>query len=744
MLGPIVHGTVFKSFIMMNNVKITRQIMAGFALILVMLMAFAGFTWNRISQLNAVHDQAILAEQRALTTADISHGVANADRMLLRFLDHATQENANQIVAAMEHVRQLAVQAGDQGMPDAARLKALKDRHIEEARSFATSYLKRDDRIRTMAALGREQRGIMEDLQARGDSVRALAVSEADKTLLLIRADVAAFLEDEDEAARAEAANLYASFQALLSRVAAGPLDAQERVLVTGNQAGSAELWALAEAVFADEPAMRSQLAAVRQTSSEVVALTGDMRLAAVAEAKVNEAEAADLSQATILSVLSGVAVTVLLGATIAVTLSRGLARRLERTVDQTTQLAKGDLSVDITGHEGRNELAQLARALVVFKENAVERQHLAAETRRIEEEAAAKREAELKDQSRVVRDIGDGLARLAQGDLTRDIDSPAADPFPPAYDALREAFNSVLATLSQTVSQIGQVADQVRGGADEITAAAQDLSGRAETQAATLEQSAAALTQMSESVRSTAASAQEAQQASQQNREIAEAGAAVVRDAVHAMDGIKESSNQITKIVKLIEDIGFQTNLLALNAGVEAARAGEAGRGFAVVASEVRALAQRASESAREIRTLISDSAAQVQTGSDLVQRTGESLAVMLEKAKEVSRQVSGIAQAAGEQAIGLSEINSGVNQLDQVTQQNAAVAEEANAAAVSLQQRAKDLMQEVARFRVDHEAHRVITPKRRTRSISDVSGVVPLRIIGTRNERVGQLLEF
>ncbi|MBM3606486.1 MAG: HAMP domain-containing protein [Alphaproteobacteria bacterium] len=468
------------------------------------------------------------------------------------------------------------------------------------------------------------------------------------------------------------------------------------------------------------------------------------MRTAAVKDAKEHEAEADALSQATILSVLAGVAMAVLIGSTIAMTMSRGLARRLERTVDQTTQLARGDLSVDITGHEGRNELADLARALVVFKENAIERQHLAAETRRIEDEAAAKRETELKDQSRVVRDIGDGLARLAQGDLTRNIDSPAADPFPPAYDALREAFNSVLATLSQTVSQISHVADQVRGGSDEITSAAQDLSGRAETQAATLEQSAAALTEMSESLRSTAERAQQAEQASRQNREIAEASAVVVRDAVQAMEGIKSFSDQITRIIGVIEDIGFQTNLLALNAGVEAARAGEAGRGFAVVASEVRGLAQRASESAREIRTLISDSAAQVQAGSVLVVRTGESLEAMLGKAQEVSQQVAGIALAANEQAIGLAEINSGVNQLDQVTQQNAAVAEQANAAAMSLQQRAEDLMQEIARFRVSQKLRPDIASERPARNPSAGTGGVPLRIVGGRAEHTRQFLEF
>ncbi|MBM3606008.1 MAG: HAMP domain-containing protein [Alphaproteobacteria bacterium] len=426
------------------------------------------------------------------------------------------------------------------------------------------------------------------------------------------------------------------------------------------------------------------------------------MRGDAVAAKDILEQQADQISHTTTFSVLAGVAAAILIGAVIAVLLSRDLTRRLTQTVNQTSRLAKGDLTVEITGQEGRNELAELSRALAVFKENAIERQHLAEETRRIDEEAAAKREAELREQARVVRDIGDGLNRLAEGDLTQQIASPASDPFPPAYDALRGAFNTVLSTMSRTVSQITQVADQVRTGSDEITSAANDLSSRAETQAATLEESAAALNEMSESVRQTAERARQAELASRQNREIAEASSVVVRDAVEAMAGIERSSDQITRIIGVIDDIAFQTNLLALNAGVEAARAGEAGRGFAVVASEVRGLAQRASESAREIKTLISDSATQVKAGSALVGRTGESLDLILGKAQEISEQITAIAMAANEQSLGLSEINTGVNQLDQVTQQNAAVAEQSNAAAVSLQQRAADLLREISHFRV------------------------------------------
>ncbi|MBM3604407.1 MAG: HAMP domain-containing protein [Alphaproteobacteria bacterium] len=468
------------------------------------------------------------------------------------------------------------------------------------------------------------------------------------------------------------------------------------------------------------------------------------MGAAAVEAKQVHDQEASAISRTTSRSVLGGVAIAILIGALVAGILSRALSTRLARTVGQTTRLAQGDLSVEITGREGRNELADLARALSVFKENALERQRLAEDTRRSDEEAATRREALMKEQARVVRDIGDGLNRLAQGDLTQEIPSPPSDPFPAGYDALRESFNSVVSSLAGTVARITDVADQVRGGSDEITSAAHDLSSRAETQAATLEQSAAALNEMSESVRSTADRAKQAEQASRSNREIAETSSAVVRDAVAAMKGIEKSSDQITRIIGVIDDIAFQTNLLALNAGVEAARAGEAGRGFAVVASEVRGLAQRASESAREIKALISDSAAQVKAGSALVGRTGESLDLILGKAQEVSDQVSAIALAANEQSIGLAEINAGVNQLDQVTQQNAAVAEETNAAAVSLQQRSQDLISEISRFRVNGIAR---PASRRTwpgRTAAAEAESLALRVVGGRSESAAQLFEF
>ena len=398
---------------------------------------------------------------------------------------------------------------------------------------------------------------------------------------------------------------------------------------------------------------------------------------------------------------LASLAVAVILALITGFLVGRSILRPVAGLSAAMAQMSKGDYTLSVPFLTQRDEIGDMARTVELFRQALIKSEEVKVSQLAMQEDARKKAESEAARQSRVVRDISAGLMRLAEGDLTTPIASPADDPFPAEYNALRAAYNEVVERLAGIVSRIRSVTVSVRAGSGEINAAAQDLSARAETQAATLEQSAAALNELVRSVRSTAQRASDAEKASQNNRSHAESGAQIVRDAIGAMRRIEKSSEQITRIIDVIDDIAFQTNLLALNAGVEAARAGEAGRGFAVVASEVRGLAQRASDSAREIKGLIQQSATQVVAGSSLVERTGESLEDILMRASEVSELVADIAGAASEQATGLAEINTGVNQLDQVTQQNAAVAEETTAAATSLLQKAEDLTQELSGFR-------------------------------------------
>ncbi|OYW90114.1 MAG: chemotaxis protein, partial [Caulobacterales bacterium 32-67-6] len=300
--------------------------------------------------------------------------------------------------------------------------------------------------------------------------------------------------------------------------------------------------------------------------------------------------------------------------------------------------------------------------------------------------------------QASVVQATGRGLSAMAAGDLSYRI----AETFPGDYAVLREDFNRAMAALDEAVAVIRGNAGNMQSGANEISSAAEDLSRRTERQAAGLEETAAALDQITATVRKAAENAQAADVVVGQTRTQAETGGAVVQRAITAMGEIEKSSDQIGQIIGVIDEIAFQTNLLALNAGVEAARAGEAGRGFAVVASEVRALAQRSADSAREIKTLISTSSTQVKGGVVLVRESGEALSAIAVRINDITHLMGEIRASTQEQALALAEVNTAVNEMDQVTQQNAAMVEESTAASLSLSREASDLTQLVGRFQV------------------------------------------
>jgi methyl-accepting chemotaxis protein len=322
--------------------------------------------------------------------------------------------------------------------------------------------------------------------------------------------------------------------------------------------------------------------------------------------------------------------------------------------------------------------------------------------------------------QSQVVSALADNLKRLAEGDLSARIETQ----FEGGYAALRSDFNRAVESMSDAMSTIATTTNAVRSGSNEISSAADDLSRRTEQTAASLEQTAAALDQVTATVRTSADSAQQAALQAEGSRSEAETAGHVVHDAVGAMDQIERSSNQISQIIGVIDEIAFQTNLLALNAGVEAARAGDAGRGFAVVAAEVRALAQRAADAAKEIKALIATSTEQVGRGVQLVGATGKALEKLVERAAGIETLVREIARASQEQAIGLGEVNTAVNQMDQVTQQNAAMVEETTAAASQLQTQAASLTQSVGRFRLSAGEDAYDTPAAAPRKLRAVGG--------------------
>lgn len=340
------------------------------------------------------------------------------------------------------------------------------------------------------------------------------------------------------------------------------------------------------------------------------------------------------------------------------------------------------------------NEQAEAAR-------RELERQRTEKERREVEEAERAKLAEE---QARVVRALASGLQNLAGGKFHTRID----DSFPPSYERLRTDFNDAAATLSELIDNVGESTETMDGNIEEISTAATSLSQRTEGTAATLETTAKALERLSIAVNEASEGAGRADSLVKSANQTARSGQAVVDRTVDAIGEIAESSAEISKIIDLIDDISFQTNLLALNAGVEAARAGDAGRGFAVVASEVRALAQRSTEAARKIDTLISQSSQKVTSVVGMASEAGTALQSIVASVDDLAGQVGLIAQSSTEQASELSGINSSMRQLEKATQQNVAMFEETAAATLALRNESRTLSDLVRQ--IDAKDHRPI----------------------------------
>ena len=381
----------------------------------------------------------------------------------------------------------------------------------------------------------------------------------------------------------------------------------------------------------------------------------------------------------------------------------RKVSAPLQAMTAAMRRLAGGDNNIIVPAVGQADELGQMAEAVTVFKDAAIAKikadaDVIAARTQAERERLVATQAAIAKEQDLVVASFGTGLERLADGDLTYRVN----DDLPEQYEALRTNFNGAMAKLQDTMKVIVGNADGIRSGSREITNASDDMARRTEQQAAGLEETAAALEEITATVKRTAEGAQEARQVVAAAKVDAESGGQVVGKAITAMGAIEQSSSQISQIIGVIDEIAFQTNLLALNAGVEAARAGEAGRGFAVVAQEVRALAQRSAEAAKEIKALITSSTEQVSAGVDLVGQTGKALHSILEQVSRINGVVGEIAASAKEQATGLDEVNVAVTQMDQVTQQNAAMVEESTAASHALSKEAETLSKLMGQFQI------------------------------------------
>ncbi|MDR9812449.1 methyl-accepting chemotaxis protein [Rhizobium hidalgonense] len=369
-------------------------------------------------------------------------------------------------------------------------------------------------------------------------------------------------------------------------------------------------------------------------------------------------------------------------------------------------RLAGGDTAIASTAIGRNDEIGAMASAVEVFRQAAIANKQLEqdAETARLQGEAeriTARKQAD-EDAAERLRAATSGLAaglkRLAAGDLAFQIE----EPFAPDFESLRHDFNMSTRQLDQTLSAIAAAIAAIDDGTREIASGAGDLSKRTEQQAASLEETAAALDQITANVSNSSKRTDEARtEATDANRNAAKSSE-VVSHAEEAMRRIEASSQQISSIIGVIDEIAFQTNLLALNAGVEAARAGEAGKGFAVVAQEVRELAQRSAKAAKEIKGHIEKSSEEVESGVKLVLDTSQVLSAISHQIARINQHMDAIAVSAREQSTGLAEVNTAVNSMDQVTQQNAAMVEQSTAASGQLAQEAAKLRELVSRFKL------------------------------------------
>jgi methyl-accepting chemotaxis protein len=369
-------------------------------------------------------------------------------------------------------------------------------------------------------------------------------------------------------------------------------------------------------------------------------------------------------------------------------------------------QLANGHLAVPVTGADRKDEVGSMAKAVQVFKDNGLRARQVEAEASAMRDQSEREREhnaavqrARSEEMATATSNLAGGLQRLSTGDLTFQL----SEPFARDFESLRSDYNAAADQLRQTLAAVAEATGSIDSGTREISLSADDLSKRTEQQAASLEETAAALDEITTNVANASKRTDEARLLAKQANESAVQSGIIVANAVEAMHKIENSSQQISSIIGVIDDIAFQTNLLALNAGVEAARAGEAGKGFAVVAQEVRELAQRSAHAAREIKGLIRNSSDEVEGGVKLVSQTGDALKTIESYIVEINRHMEATATSAREQSIGLSEVNMAVNQMDQVTQKNAAMVEESNAASATLATEVSRLRSLVSQFQLE-----------------------------------------
>lgn len=690
----------------MPSWSVSRRIAGGFSAVLLVVIGIACIAYFAVQALGNSYSSYRLSSSQTVNVTAFVEDLFEARVAALKYRLDSNESSKSEVIDNIQEIIDFAA-AEDSLSKDAVFAETL-GQVASSAKAYKLTFLEISDLMLDLIGLreqmtqnGQQARDALKDLSflaVEGGELSLLAaLSEAERSVLLGELYIFDYLSSQNSADADTALGHFDDAIVQARRL--------EGVVAEAQQTTSSSAGARLKAAQTSLDAVREDLATARMRLDEVIRLSADVldqsgpQMQAALE---NMAEMIAERQATLgdqgqqivsatkwIVPAAGMIATVL-ALVVAFLVSVSIARPIGRLAKTTALLAQGNTDVAISGAEHDHELGRMAQALQVFRKSYIERNEMT----RAAEEA-------FKDQQNMASALSTGLDALAQGDLNYRVTEKFADE----YEALRSNFNAAVEQLNNALNQVGTVSTVISEGAADISVSTNDLSQRTENQAATLEETAAALDELTSSVRGTADRSNEAKEAVQLARDEASRSGEVVRRAVGAMDQIEKSSSEISSITEVISDIAFQTNLLALNAGVEAARAGDAGRGFAVVASEVSALAQRSADAAQDVSNLIDQSAKQIHSGTAQVNAAGGALTNIIERVDSVNALIGEIATISQEQAIGITEISNGVNDLDRVTQQNAGMVEQSTEGGRKLAAQVEELERLMTGFKFGSE---------------------------------------